>query len=372
MADRALAFIVEGKPDIPIQLERLGPTFDQTVTTNDDGYALFPRVPDPWDANLHIHAPGYAPYDYVLSAVIPGGLPSGNHNLFIGAPSHPISTPFDIVLPPLVALSLPRLSAGRSDFFTESGARHTFVSSTELLLAWRYDVGGADAVRPVFAQRREIGFNDLRVLWQKDLRNAGNPWKMPLDKLAPFLALAAEYRCYISGAILADCAVVNPHEADQLVRVSDIRQATRGIANLVEELGNEYEKNGFDPTHFARPNDRMAANASNVEGGKDAPYWDFFVFSGRRSPVQAAIREYGPVEFIFGAGTWGGVPAICSEGMKPGIDSSEPRDFERAGAQARSGCGGRIHTDAGTAGESRLFNGLEATCARAFVKGLVG
>lgn len=369
MAERALAFIIEGKPDIAIRLER-NDGFDQTVPTNGDGYALFARVPQsPWDVNIHIHTAGYEPYDHVLGSLIPGGIPPDNHNLFVGRPAHPVSAPFDIVLPPLVSTALPKLSAGRWDFFDETGARHMMVSSTELLLAWRYDVGGAEATRPIFAQRRDVGFNDLRCLWQKDLRNAGNPWQMPLGKLRPFLALAGEYGFYISGCILADCAVVNPHEADQQRRVAEVREATVGISNHVEELGNEYEKNGFDPWHFSRPTDRMASSGSNVEGGRDGPYWDYFLFSGRRRPEQAAIREYGPIEFIYGAAGWGGLPAVCSEGMKPGQTTSDPRAFERAGAQGRSANGFRFHSDAGTAGESRLFNSIELTCGRAMVRG---
>jgi hypothetical protein len=117
----------------------------------------------------------------------------------------------------------------------------------------------------------------------------------------------------------------------------------------------------------------LSANSSSTEGGKDAPYWDFFCFSGQRAPLNHAIREYGPVEFIYGDGSWGGVPAICDEGMKPGINSSDPRDFERAGAQARSGCGGRFHTDAGTAWEfsvvqrsrARLCAGVRGSRSRA-------
>lgn len=267
------------------------------------------------------------------------------------------------------------LHAGRWEFFTADGHRHLIVGSTELMLAWRFDREGADAIRDVLEERRNCGFNNLRVLWQKGLgsNNLTASWQMPLGKLRPFLALAAEYRFYIEGVILADCQVVNPAWNEQNDRVNAVRGATTGVTNNIEELGNEFSKNGFDPARFAKPHDRLAANASNTEGGADAPYWDFFCFSGRRSPVQAAIREYGPIEFLYGdRATWGGLPVICDEGFKPGQQSSDPRDFERAGAQARSCNGGRFHSDAGTAGNSRLFTPLEFACATAFVKGMIG
>src|SRR6185436_14847788 len=149
-------------------------------------------------------------------------------------------------------------------------------------------------------------------------------------------------------------------------------------------LGNESDKNGHDPRNFARPTDRLAANSSTTSSGvgKDHPYWDFFCFSGRRDPLNAWIRENGPVEFMYSTSAegkpWGGVPAICDEGAKPGVNNSyQPRDWERAGAQARSGCGGRFHSLTGTGDKNQphivpsgLFSPFERECAAAFVKGL--
>lgn len=311
----------------------------------EDGLGLSPGHYD-----IRFSAPGFASRDLPADLADPG-------TVFVGLE--------------FAASALPRIFAGRSDFFTATGARHVIAGSSENHLAWRYDQEGAEAIRPVLAQRRDCRFNNLRVLWQKDIGNTGqSPWQMPTSKLRPFLALAADYGFYVEGVVLADCQVVNPNEADQQARVQAVRAATVGITNHLEQLGNEYEKNGFEPQHFTKPADRLAANASSVEGGADAPYWDFFCFSGQRSPLNHAVREYGPLEFIYGDGTWGGIPAICGEGMKPGANSSDPRDFERAGAQARSGCGGRFHSDAGTAGNSRLFNDLELACAQAFIKGL--
>jgi len=284
-----------------------------------------------------------------------------------------------VIAPPVVAL--PKLTRrGRDLVALVDGTRHMIVGSTELMLGWRYDREGADAIRPVLAQRRDLRFNNLRFLWQSapglHLLPGFSPtdaWLMPLEKARPFHALLAEYGFYGQGAILADAQVVNPNERDQQRRVDEVRAATTGISNLIEQLGNEAEKNGFNPRAFSKPGDRLAANASSTEGGKDYPYWDFFCFSARRDPTQAAIREYGPIEFIYGPDNtgWGGVPAMADEGFKPGKQSSDPRDFERAGAQARSGCGGRFHSIEGSE-NSRLFNDTTTDCARAFVRGLIG
>lgn len=279
-----------------------------------------------------------------------------------------------------VQQDLPPLSRRGLDIVTPDGQRHVMIGSTELLLAWRYDQG--DDIRPVLAERQAFKFNNLRVLLQKDIGNTGHsPWQMPIAKLRPFLALCAEYGFYVEGVILADCQIVNPSFSDQERRVNEVRHETAGVSNLIEQLGNEYGqngqgdtgKNGFDPWKFSKPTDRLAANASSTEGGKDAPYWDFFCFSGQRKPLGHAIREYGPIEFMYSDGhPWGGVPALCDECFKPGEESSDPMDYYRAGAHARAGIGGRFHTDAGTKGSSRLFNDLEKACAEAFVQGLRG
>lgn len=265
-----------------------------------------------------------------------------------------------------------RLYADGGTIRDGAGRPHLIRGCTDLMLAWRYDVEGADAIRPVLAQRKQVGANNLRVLWQ-DFNNIGQAWQLPLSKLRPFLSLSAEYGFWIQGCILADCQFINKDTSAQQQRVADVRAETAGIDNHIEQLGNEYDKNGFDPRQFSRPTDRFACNASNIEGGPDAPYWDFFTFSGQRSPLNHAIREYGPLEFIYGdTGTYphGPMPAICDEGMKPGKDSFDPEDYRRAGAQAKSGNGGRFHSEAGTKGNSCLFNELEFNCAVAFFEGM--
>lgn len=272
-------------------------------------------------------------------------------------------------------VTLPALSKLHRDGLelrTEGGLRHTIKGSTELLLGWRFDQGGAESILEVLEERRKLGFNNLRVLWQKDVNNTGHsPWQMPEGKLVPFLELLTSYGFYTQGTILADCQVVSPSTQAQQERVNRVRSATTGVPSLIEQLGNEYDKNGHNPGNFASPGDRLAANSSSTENGKDAPYWDFFCFSGQRSPLNHAIREYGPVEFMYGDGKgWGGLPALCDEGMKPGLNEGGPREWERAGAQARSGIGGRFHTEAGTIGNSRLFNGIERDCATAFLQGI--
>jgi hypothetical protein len=263
-----------------------------------------------------------------------------------------------------------RLHRDGRDLVTASGHRHLIVGSTELMLAHLYDTEGEAAVRAIMEERRDLRFNNIRVLWQKDVRNQNQPWMMPLHKIPPFLGLGAEHGLHTQGCILADAQVVNPNEADQQRRVSDVRSVTAGIDANIEQCGNEWGKNGFNPAHFSQPTDRLSTRASGDDGFND-PIWDFFTFSGERGPEQKAIREYGPLEVIYARGK----PAICDEGMVPGEDSSDPRDYERAGAQARSGNGGRFHSRAGSnrdAHMARLFTPLERVCAEAFVRGMIG
>jgi len=274
----------------------------------------------------------------------------------------------------IIPLIPPRIHTEGMAFKLPDGATHLLIGSTELLLGYVYDTQGPDAIRPVLHERHDVGFNNLRVLWQKDVRNAGVLWQMPLEKLSPFMALCAEYGFWVEGTILADCQVVNPSEAAQLERVRQVRAATAGISNHIEQLGNEFGKNGFDWTHFSRPTDRLCVNASGTNGFDPAQVWDFFAFSAERAPEQKAIREYGPLEVMYAVNT----PAIVDECAKPGMPYTDPSIWFRMGAQARSGAGGRFHSEAGTGNQNpnhpvnRLFNPLELRCAIQFVKGLVG
>lgn len=324
-----------------------------------------------WKLNPHAPATAIAARDRGYLCV--------DHALLVEATSQtPIA--FAVTIVEADPVQLPALHIEDKDFVTAAGDRYVVIGSTELLLGVIYDRQGPDACRPVLQERHDLGFNNLRVLWQKDIRNRGDKWQMPLDKLRPFLALCNEYEMYVQGCILADCQVVNPNASDQQRRVADVRAATKGIANHLEQLGNEYDKNGFDPATFSRPTDRLAANASNMKpiGGAK---WDYYGFSGRRD-LPKSIMEYGPIEYLYGADDGSGpIISICDENMKPGTGNGEcnqPRVYERCGAEARAANGGRFHHWAGTGNQdpnvpiSRLFNPLERACAAAFVEGLRG
>jgi hypothetical protein len=265
-----------------------------------------------------------------------------------------------------------RLHVEGRDFVASDGKRHMIVGSTELLLACRYDFEGLQAIIPVLEERRNIGFNNLRVFWQADIKNYRpdrTAWQMPLDKMGPFLEECAKYGFWIEGTALQQCQVVNPDERDQQRWVANVLSATAGSDNYLFQLGNEWDINGFNPDNFTRPQNRICSNASNKDPIGKAK-WDYWSFSGRRD-LPKAIMEYGPIEYLYGDGGKGDMPVFSGEGMKPGINSNDPRDWERAGAQARSGCGGRFHHEAGTRGSSRLFDGLERACGIAFVTGLI-
>jgi hypothetical protein len=269
---------------------------------------------------------------------------------------------------------LPGLYRQGKEIRTTDGKRYMVRGSTELLLGHKYDTEGEASIDAILDQRRELGFTNYRVLWQKDIRNQNQPWSMPLHKIAPFLKKCSDRgRAYVQGCILADCQVVNPSTQAQQRRVNDVRNVTAGISNNIDQLGNEFDKNGFDWRNFSKATDRLSINASGTNGFDPSQVWDVFVFSGERSPAQKAIREYGPIEVMYANGR----PAVCDEGMVPGEDSSDPREYERAGAQGRSGSGARFHSRAGSNRDpgpnlSRLFTPLEYACAEAFLKGLGG
>ncbi len=131
------------------------------------------------DTHLFINAAGYQPYSHHVSLPL-----DGKGKDIICATNGPTG-PNILNFPPLVQLvvSLPRIIAGRSDFLVaDTGARHVIVGSTELMLAWRYDLEGADAIRPVLAQRREDAAFDVEAILgcegqePRHLRRGHLPW----------------------------------------------------------------------------------------------------------------------------------------------------------------------------------------------------
>lgn len=352
------------------------------ITTNADGYVLDLAQPDGYPDWMWIDTPGYLRYEigFATQAGPVVALPPGNVDIVVGPAG--TARPDQTQLPPLeigwdptppippATGPLPRLSMSGYNFLAD-GVPILLHGSTELVLGEIYERGipgvwapGADSVRAICRDRRAVLARPgtgvfLRFLCQHQYRG---PWQMAVPNIRALIDLCESEGLYSMPSVLADNWTSNDAAHQRLL---DVAQGILGSASL-PQAGNEFDKNGYDPRSWPKPPGGPWAQASTTVGfnGIDCllPAWDHAWYSARRDYPKSIIA-YDALETTF-------LSTHCAtalgEGFKPGVDSSNPDDYRRAGRLADAGCGGIFHTVAGTSGNCARFTDLERACARAF------
>lgn len=386
MSSRALAFIVDGKSGIKIRLER-NDGFDSTATTNADGYTLFdggsPAAPwrgaaipeSPWDVNIHVSGAGYKPYDFVLGQLIPGGIPSGNHQLFIGQPARPINPPFDILLPALEPTSAPAMTLGAQGRRITVNGKVTPIVGIDAFLDYRYFLDGVD-LTPFFDESRAHGVNCRRV-WFEGAQVDNTV--MQLDPRAP--GFYDKVRAYVNAAnaagfiVFADIFVNNQYFGmgyDHAARMNDL---WRGAA-VISSGGNEASKNGFDRRLVPPAGMPLWTAGSEQQNGLPEVSTGATVMSFhgvRQWPTSIRDAVASPTE-IYDVQHFPDIPMIFDEMVKMGtIEASDrcndPAVCGRFGRHWGAEVAGAVYHN-WHAQRGQLLDDGDKRCLDAFVKGM--
>ena len=276
---------------------------------------------------------------------------------------------------PLLAYptALARLS-GDGPFLRAGDRPFTWAMMTGFCDYQLWLTGQHDQLRACWQQAKDLGSNGRRVLGmmafitQFDPRSYGDRY---FTDLSAFAAAAAEYQQRLHFDVFADNQIYKFGQ-DFWARVCD---QLRPIDSVLIGAGNEWPKNGFDPTTLPFPGVFSSQGSTTSDAPPPMPGWGVRMWHGRRdSPkvwisfddaffvsrgINEAGQSYAPV-----------APIVHDEPIGfasvdvPNRRSTDPLLARSLMLSARAlGAGMTFHSESGM--HSRLLEPIEQTCARA-------
>lgn len=282
-------------------------------------------------------------------------------------------------------MSLLRLRVSGRDFTTEDGRpwRYrgmTFFRGIERILS---GVGvPVDGLR--FAQ--DLGVTVLRVFGSKAAwPNVPNQWQLIPGQGAYWQALddllvqAGLFDLRVVVCALCDAQVIMPDVGAQRAFIAELYERTAPHTNVLISLGNEFSKNGFDPSAFpVTHSDLLISRGSNQsDAPPPQPFGAFVEYHTKRGS-----DWWGRASDALFLDPWPGfpisptVPSIndeptgAAEQDRPGARDSNPehhRIFH--GQSAVAGLGSTLHGDSLIHCDVPIRGSRERACYEAGAKG---
>jgi|SRR5882672_2376225 len=270
--------------------------------------------------------------------------------------------------------SLPRLVPRGIFFALETGEYWSAIECTDFQLLQRFLAG--EDITPVLVERRDLGFNLLRVLSMCTNMFHLYPQEIPdyFDRLVPFFDLCAVHGLYVEFTVFADATVVMPSASDQIVHWLAVGAAAAQVTNVILELGNELDQpvNVLACVHEVMPiAGVLCSHGSN--GSQQVPVrpaWDYETSHWNDAPQWPRKSGHNSLEYSVGAGVElpaSHVPCIANENTRPDKDGVLTK-FEDAPAGCTLLCAGYcFHSTSGKF--STLFSPEDRPFAEASVAG---
>ncbi len=258
-------------------------------------------------------------------------------------------------------------------FGLETGERWTAIGCSDFGLLAQY-TNGLD-IHPVLAQRRDCGFNLLRVWTAFDnIPGIGTFTTIDYSEIPSFVALCALYGLYVEFTAYTG---VNDPMHWQYLCAAAYQCHPRPLLELVNELSantNEPDSNGHVfvlSDHAQAPAPLLSSHGSN--GSQQAPVrppWSYETFHTNDANEWWRKVGHNAMEYAEGAdgATASNVPVYSNENTRyPDRDNSANRAFDAAAGGALLCAGSCYHSVQGKA--SQLWEGVELDCAEAWASG---
>lgn len=282
---------------------------------------------------------------------------------------------------PLLVYAMPsaRVTVSGRDFLL-NGSRWIYKGMTGFCDLKRF-LDGED-IRPQLEQARELGANSRRVLGMMHHitrfypSDYGGGYFYALTALA---SLYADYGLQLKFDCFADAQIITPDVGAQRAWWAQVCDTLRPIPNNLLALGNEWPKNGFNPSDFARPEGLTVSQGSALsDAPPPLPGWDFREWHGRRDWPKVHVSTEDMFYVSEGIENQDGhfvqayppAPAIHDEPMGfaevdiPGRRSTDSLLARRLGyASLAHGNGSTFHSEDGI--YSRLLGPIQQQCSRA-------
>jgi len=329
--------------------------------------ALYARAGEPFpdvdgDALVHFARPGYD-----IGAGMSPGAASVKHLAELGRMLG--------LAPALAPLGI------EGQFFTVGGQPWTMIECSDFNLLNRY-VRGED-IQPILQQRRDCGFNTLRVWTAYDLEDAGIGRLIPSEhpdydtRLLEFLRLCAQWGLYVeltafTGRMHSGYTTIFQDDDARLAhwaRLRDVAPPETTLLELVNE--GDHEANYQIPwSRLTRPEHHIASRGSaraDLWPPQVPPFaspWGFSSYHTNDLPEWPRKVGHNAMEI---ADRYG-IPVTANENQRfPDKDSTPTHAYDAARAAALLCAGSCYHSARGKS--SQLWTGVELDCAVAWALG---
>ncbi len=263
---------------------------------------------------------------------------------------------------------LPAISID-GQFFRMGGNLATIIESSDFSLFKRYLAG--EDVRRIMDQRRDVGFNTLRVwlLNRSVVVDGGiHPGDYPhyYDQLAAFVDSIG---MYLELTVFTSTQGLMPDPTDQQAHLEQVANAVRGKPNVILELVNESDQWDNTPSEaLVRPAGVILSRGSNGAGiippHHDDP-WDYELYHTNDLSEWQRKVGHNAMEKVANAS---GKPCVSNENTRfIDNDASLAHAYDAAAGAALLCAGACYHSQAGKT--STLWADAELDCARQWVAG---
>ncbi len=269
--------------------------------------------------------------------------------------------------------TLPELTVDGNYFRREDGVRWTAIGCSDFGLLAQY-TNGLD-ITPVLKQRRDCGFNLLRV-WTafEGIDGIGTFTTIDYAKVPAFVALCAQYGLYVEFTAYTG---VNDPMHWQYLCAAAYQCHPRPLLELVNELSensNEPDSNGHVfvlSDHEQAPAPLLSSHGSNgSEKAPVRPSWSYEAFHTNGAFEWWRKVGHNAMECSEGAEglTASNVPTYSNENTRyADIETNANHAFDAAAGAALLCAGSAFHSVSGKA--SQLWAGHELDCAQAWASG---
>ena len=313
------------------------------ITAGTDGYAMLTVPADLTDTQLQITAEGWQPID--------------RHEVV--APEVTLVVPMQPVFVPL-----PKLVTRGKFFRRADGTPFTAIQTSDFNLFNRYQRG--EDIRPILQERKDLGFNLLRVWTLYDLApGIGVLLDPDYGKLPAFLDLCATYGFYVELTAYTSTERVE-HWGKLVV-------AVQGKTNVLLELVNELAHSVNALEHFSEYQKPAGILASHGSNGMDIPVvqpiWDYVTLHSNGEYQEQRKIGHNAMELWDGPTLTNETSRFPDVGMWKGQTLARQQElaYDAAAGAALLAAGACFHTVSGKT--SSLFTEAERTVAAAWVAG---
>jgi hypothetical protein len=350
-----------------------GPNLFVTATTGQDGTANLVVDDSLEDTQFEIVAAGFQPY----SRHIDLGL-KGNLQLRVGIGADP-NRPEDLVLPPLERAKppMPQLVIRGRDFIDMTTNERVVLNGCDQFCALRMFIENKP-LDDLLDESATLGFNVWRVFGQGS-KQQNQIMDLRPSSLPNYLTAVRDFATLLNthGIIPLFTVFVDNQDVKSPVSLfTDVAEALSTTTALLSG-GNEFPKNGFDPTALPNPGVPFWSRGSNLGDASDGPPKPngatFSEWHPRRDHPKALDDTIASATNIFFTRKFN-VPLVIDEPPRMGTDGSDalytnPAICEQFARGYAVLCAGAVfHSRAGQRGVP--MDDQTRACAQAWIRGL--